>query len=89
MYGFLKPFLGDGLLLSQGQKWLMRRKILTPAFHFNILEQFLLVFKEESNKLVEKLMQTTTEKSNELDVIPFSTQLTLDTVSGEILEKFW
>ena len=45
IYDMLRPFLGDGLLNSNGKKWQQRRRILTPTFHFSILQQFLLVFK--------------------------------------------
>ncbi|XP_013112569.1 probable cytochrome P450 4p3 [Stomoxys calcitrans] len=55
VYDFLKPALGDGLLASSDRKWHARRKMLTPAFHFNILGQFQEVFQEESIKFVEKL----------------------------------
>ncbi|XP_067631944.1 probable cytochrome P450 4p3 isoform X3 [Eurosta solidaginis] len=52
-YYFLEPFLHTGLLTSGGTKWHTRRKLLTPAFHFNILGQFEEVFKEESQKFVD------------------------------------
>lgn len=44
-YDLLRAFLGDGLLASNGSKWQHRRRILTPAFHFSILQQFLLIFR--------------------------------------------
>lgn len=45
IYELLRPLLGDGLLNSNGSKWQQRRRILTPTFHFSILQQFLMVFK--------------------------------------------
>uniref|UniRef100_A0A182TC62 Cytochrome P450 n=1 Tax=Anopheles maculatus TaxID=74869 RepID=A0A182TC62_9DIPT len=55
LYKFLHPLMGDGLLCSKGAKWQQRRRILTPAFHFNILPKFLTIFQEESDKLVRQL----------------------------------
>ncbi len=51
-YNFLRPWLGDGLLLACGKKWSRNRRLLTPAFHFDILKQYVSVY----NKAVDILL---------------------------------
>uniref|UniRef100_A0A4W2G3Z3 Docosahexaenoic acid omega-hydroxylase CYP4F3-like n=1 Tax=Bos indicus x Bos taurus TaxID=30522 RepID=A0A4W2G3Z3_BOBOX len=48
-YNFLKPWLGDGLLLSAGDKWSSHRRMLTPAFHFNILKPYMKIFTKSAD----------------------------------------
>lgn len=79
MYSFLHPFLKTGLLTSNGEKWHKRRRMLTPAFHFDILKEFFEVFMEESDHLIETLKH---ETGKVLDIIPTSTQFTLNTICG-------
>ena len=52
LYYFGKRWLGDGLLISKGKKWARNRRLLTPAFHFDILRPYVTVH----NNSVEVLM---------------------------------
>uniref|UniRef100_A0A1A9VMJ6 Cytochrome P450 n=1 Tax=Glossina austeni TaxID=7395 RepID=A0A1A9VMJ6_GLOAU len=82
-YDFLQPFLGDGLLISREEKWHLRRKMLTPAFHFNILQTFNEIFKEESLRLLEKLKHLQHDNINISDVIDeFSLNNVCETALG-------
>nr|XP_014270541.1 cytochrome P450 4C1-like isoform X1 [Halyomorpha halys] len=57
-YLFFRPWLNDGLLLSTGDKWRLRRKLLTPSFHFKILESFLGGISKNSELYVASLLES-------------------------------
>ncbi|NP_001295967.1 probable cytochrome P450 4d14 precursor [Musca domestica] len=57
LYDLLSGWLGQGLLLSTGPKWFSRRKIITPTFHFKILEEFVEIFDQQSHVMVKSLME--------------------------------
>ncbi|XP_072165418.1 cytochrome P450 4V2-like [Diadema setosum] len=80
VYSFLEPWLGLGLLTSSGQKWFHRRKMLTPAFHFAVLQNFIDVFNEQSIIMCQKLDQLA-HKSVTVDICPYITLCVLDIIS--------
>ena len=43
------------LILSTGDKWKSRRRLITPTFHFKILNDFVKVFQEQAEILVSHL----------------------------------
>lgn len=77
-YQLLEPWLGTGLLTSTGKKWHSRRKILTPAFHFKILEGFIHVFNVNSEFLIKDLDAQTEEPF--VDINAHITKCTLDII---------
>ena len=48
----LGQWIGDGLLLAGGNKWLRHRRMLTPAFHFYILDTFMSVYNKCTNVML-------------------------------------
>ncbi|XP_063927052.1 cytochrome P450 4d2-like isoform X2 [Zophobas morio] len=77
-YYLLKPFLNFGLLTSSGSKWKRRRKLITPTFHFKILDQFLDIFNASSDILVKKLFNEVGKEST--DVYPYIHLFSLDVI---------
>lgn len=85
IYSFLKPWLGNGLLLSTDDKWRTRRKVVTPAFHFKILEDFVEIFDRQSDILVDKLA-TIAKCGEAVDVYQYVSLLALDNICGQFVE---
>ncbi|KAG7283397.1 hypothetical protein CRUP_000923, partial [Coryphaenoides rupestris] len=53
-YRFIKPWIGDGLLVSSGQKWFNHRRLLTPGFHFNILKPYVKLMADSCKLMLDK-----------------------------------
>lgn len=77
-YDFLHPWLGTGLLTSDGSKWKTRRRLITPTFHFSILNTFLQVFEEQSKILVSNLEKKV--KTGTFNIMPYITLCALDII---------
>uniref|UniRef100_A0A182KDH6 Cytochrome P450 n=1 Tax=Anopheles christyi TaxID=43041 RepID=A0A182KDH6_9DIPT len=76
IYDFMVPWLGTGLVVSTGSKWAQRRKIITPTFHFKILEDFLVIMNHQTDVLIEKLSERVNSK--DFDIYEHVTYCALD-----------
>lgn len=56
--------------------------MLTPAFHFNILQQFVGVFVGQTNKLTEELNEH--REKPFVDIVPYITTFTLNSICGKV-----
>lgn len=81
-YKFVEPWLNEGLLLSKGQKWYERRKIITPAFHFKILEEFVEVFDRIGNTVVNEILRKF-DATDEIEIYPIAVLYALDVMCGK------
>lgn len=92
-YRFIKPWLGDGLLLSEGKKWERSRRLLTPAFHFDILRPYVIIYNDVADIFLGKL-QKSCSAGEVVEISSIVTLATLDTMlrcalsyKGHIQEK--
>ncbi|XP_048881825.1 cytochrome P450 4B1 isoform X2 [Brienomyrus brachyistius] len=53
-YKFLIPWIGNGLLVSQGQKWFRHRRLLTPGFHYDILKHYVTLMADSARAMLDK-----------------------------------
>ncbi|KAA0202930.1 Cytochrome P450 CYP4V32 [Hyalella azteca] len=77
-YEIFQSWLGISLLTSTGQTWKSRRRLLTPTFHFKILEDFVEVFNHQALRLVDKLQSRVGVAA--FDVCPLVALCTLDII---------
>ena len=66
-YQLLQPYLGSGLLLSSSRKWTVRRKLLTPTFHFDMLDSYMKVMYEEGVKLTT-IIERKLDSGDKIDI---------------------
>ncbi|XP_053951793.1 cytochrome P450 4d2-like isoform X2 [Anastrepha ludens] len=79
-YDFLECWLGRGLLLSTGKKWHTRRKIITPTFHFKILEEFVEIFDQQSSVMIKKL-KAQADGTTVINIFPIVCLTALDIIA--------
>uniref|UniRef100_A0A671DVY4 Cytochrome P450 family 4 subfamily B member 1 n=1 Tax=Rhinolophus ferrumequinum TaxID=59479 RepID=A0A671DVY4_RHIFE len=53
-YDFILPWIGNGLLVLHGPKWFQHRKLLTPAFHYDVLKPYVAVFASSTRAMLDK-----------------------------------
>ncbi|XP_046600021.1 uncharacterized protein LOC107223264 [Neodiprion lecontei] len=81
IYDFIHPWLGTGLLTSTGDQWHQQRKLITPTFHFNIMDEYSVVMFEKAEILKECIESELKNNPNApIDVFDFLTRCALDII---------
>uniref|UniRef100_A0A0N5A8Z2 Cytochrome P450 n=1 Tax=Syphacia muris TaxID=451379 RepID=A0A0N5A8Z2_9BILA len=65
-YNFLSEWIGHGLLINTPENWRPRRKLLTPAFHYDILKDFVEVYNRHGTTLLHKFEKLAGDRYNEI-----------------------
>eukprot|EP00731_Ephydatia_muelleri_P013306 Em0007g616a len=76
---FKQVLKGDGLLVSNGPKWARNRRLLTPAFHYEILKPYVDVYNSCSEVLLNK-WSALAKKNEPVMAFESVSLLTLDVV---------
>ena len=79
VYDLLRPFLADGLINSTGKKWHVRRKMITPSFHFEILNNYFAIMNEHTDLFVATVEEGL-RKGEKVDLQHCVQMLTLDII---------
>ncbi|KFP88465.1 Cytochrome P450 4B1, partial [Apaloderma vittatum] len=63
-YKFFIPWIGQGLLVLEGSKWFQHRKLLTPAFHYDVLKSYVSLMSDSVKVMLDKWEKKTTERKS-------------------------
>lgn len=88
LYAMMKSWIGNGLLTSEKAIWKKRRKALTPAFHFRILDEYVPIMNRRAVMLTDKLARLGREYFDILPVIRLATfAILFETAMGVKLDE--
>ncbi|KAJ4381079.1 hypothetical protein N0V86_003426 [Didymella sp. IMI 355093] len=78
---FLRKFLGDGLLITEGDEHKHHRKQIMPAFHFRHVKELYPVFWAKSIEFCNAVKASLADDASKiLEIGHYSTQVTLDII---------
>ena len=78
-YKMFRPFLGQGLLINDGESWLHQRRLMQPAFHRKQITAYSTVMTDDTTKLLER-WQRYVQQNSSLDIAEEMMSLTLQIV---------
>ncbi|XP_015185916.1 PREDICTED: cytochrome P450 4c3-like [Polistes dominula] len=76
-YRHLIPWLGTGLITSNGEKWHSRRKLISSTFHKHSLEDYFSCAMNEVNIMINCLRK---EIDKSVDIVPYAKRAALDVI---------
>ncbi|KAM4871576.1 cytochrome P450 4A6-like [Thomomys bottae] len=79
IYKFVAPWIGHGLLLLNGQTWFEHRRMLTPAFHYDILKPYVGIMVDSVQVMLDKWEKLSVQ-DNSLEIFEPISLMTLDSI---------
>ncbi|RLW05669.1 hypothetical protein DV515_00004766 [Chloebia gouldiae] len=79
VYKLLVPWIGKGLLILEGSKWFQHRKMLTPAFHYDVLKSYVTLMSDSVKVMLDKWDKRITERRS-VELFQDVSLMTLDTI---------
>ncbi|XP_058030927.1 cytochrome P450 4A25-like [Ahaetulla prasina] len=81
IYSSLIPWIGKGLLVLGGTKWRQHRRLLTPAFHYNILKPYVALVADSTKVMLDKWEKLIAkEPMKSLEMFDHVSLMTLDSI---------
>uniref|UniRef100_A0A8C3JYI9 CP4B1 protein n=1 Tax=Calidris pygmaea TaxID=425635 RepID=A0A8C3JYI9_9CHAR len=78
-YRFLVPWIGKGLLILDGPKWFQHRKMLTPAFHYDVLRSYVSLMSDSVKVMLDKWEKKITDRKS-VELFQDVSLMTLDSI---------
>uniref|UniRef100_A0A8C1SLH1 Cytochrome P450, family 4, subfamily T, polypeptide 8 n=1 Tax=Cyprinus carpio TaxID=7962 RepID=A0A8C1SLH1_CYPCA len=78
-YKFFIPWLGDGLLVSAGQKWFRHRRLLTPGFHYDVLKPYVKLVSDSTKVMLDK-WEVYAKSEESFELFKHVSLMTLDSI---------
>ncbi|KAF5899414.1 cytochrome P450 4B1-like [Clarias magur] len=79
---YVKPILattGQGLLVSDGQKWFRNRRLLTPGFHYDILKPYVKLIADSANVMLNE-WEVHARTGQTFELFQYVSLMTLDSI---------
>ncbi|XP_061573227.1 cytochrome P450 4B1 [Cololabis saira] len=78
-YRFIESWIGNGLLVSKGQKWFRHRRLLTSGFHYDVLKPYVQLMSESANTMLDK-WESYANTNEDFELFGHVSLMTLDSI---------
>ncbi|KAM3614417.1 uncharacterized protein V6R79_013848 [Siganus canaliculatus] len=79
IYFFIESWIGNGLLVSKGQKWFRHRRLLTPGFHYDVLKPYVKLMSDSTKIMLDK-WEGFAKTNQSFELFEHVSLMTLDTI---------
>nr|ARO89868.1 cytochrome P450 Cyp4b [Andrias davidianus] len=79
-YNFVVPWIGKGLLVLTGKKWFQHRRLITPAFHYDVLKPYVKLISKSTKIMLDKWDNLVDKGGKPVEMFQYVSLMTLDSI---------